>query len=162
MPETDQEVFDHFSNLAGENFEIGLMAYAKYAQEKYDWATHKRLHDGYPPSDEETTRWITELTNSRLDGIYSGAIIQFGAAAEDYMRPRIEAERLAVPGRVEIAAQRVERATSFWRNVVPNVIVAVAASFVFSLIVLVSAAIYRGDPSIFALFKEPPAGATRP
>jgi hypothetical protein len=118
--------------------------------------------DGRAPTDDEITRWIADLPNSRLDGIYSGAISQFRTAAEEYMKPRIEEERTravesSILGRVETIARRAEHAASFWRNVVPNLFIGIVASFVFSLIVLVGAAIYRGDPSIFALFKEPPA-----
>ena len=170
MPNTDQEVFDHFRTVSGENFEIGLMAYARYAQDKYNWVNHRLARDN-APTDDEITGWIIDQHNARLDEIYRGAITQFQAAAEEYMKSRIAEERAkavdsSILDRVDTAAKRVERATSFWRNLVPNVIVTVAASFVFSVIVLFAAAIYRGDPSIFALFKEPSAqtqpGAARP
>ena len=160
MPETDQEIFDHFRQVAGdERFEIGLMAYARYALEKYDWVTHKQIHEGHVPTDEETTRWITELTNSRLDGIYNGAISQFRAAAEDFMRSRLDeaqarALETAIYARVDTAAQRVERATSFRSSLFPNLFIGIVASFVFAVIVLVCSAIYHGDPSPFAMFKE--------
>lgn len=160
MPETDQEVFEHFRSDYGDNLEIALLAYARYAQDKYDWVNHKLAHDGQAPSNDEIERWVSDLPNSRLAEIRNGAVSLFRDAAEEYMKPRIEEERAgavesSILGRVDAAVRRVERATSFWRNIVPNVIVAVAASIVFSLVVLIGAAIYRGDPSIFALLKEP-------
>jgi hypothetical protein len=61
---------------------------------------------------------------------------------------------------MEAIASRVERATSFRATWLPNLFIGVVATIVFTLLVLVGAAIYRGDPSIFALFKDSPVPAT--
>jgi hypothetical protein len=154
MPESDQEVFEHFrSDYPNSRREIALLAYARYAQDKYDWVNHELARrDGQPPTDEEVTVWIAGLPNSRLAEIHRGAAELFQAAAEEYMKPRIEEERAKAVE--QSILRRVERATSFWRTFFPNLFIGVVASFVFAAIVLVSAAIYHRDPSPFALFKE--------
>jgi hypothetical protein len=124
--------------------------------------THKQIHEGYVPTDEETIRWITELTNSRLDGIYNGAISLFRGAAEDFMRSRLEAAQAralesAIFSRVDAAAQRVERATSFWRNVLPNILVTTISSFVLAVFLIVAAVVYQRDPTVLGMFRGAPA-----
>jgi hypothetical protein len=159
MPKSDQEVFDHFHTDYGSNArrEIALFAYAKFAQEKYDWVNHEIIQ-GTPPTEAAVAGWIAALPNSRLAGIYEDANRFFNNAAEAYMRTRMEEERAkaverSILGQVEAMARRVERATSFKATWLPNLFIGVVASFVFTLVVLGGAAIYRGDPSIFALFK---------
>jgi hypothetical protein len=72
---------------------------------------------------------------------------------------RTKAVDRSILSRVDTMAERVERATSLRATWLPNLFIGVVASFVFALIVLGGAAIYRGDPSPFALFKEAPAPA---
>ena len=167
MPKSDQEVFDHFHTDYGSNssLEIALLAYARYAQSKYDWMNHAKTQ-GRDLTEQEITDWITGLPNPRLAEIHEGASRFFKEAAEDYMKARMEEERAqaverSILGRLEAMARRVEVATSFKATFWPNLFIGVVASFVFALIVLGGAAIYRGDPSIFALFKEGAAPAQR-
>jgi hypothetical protein len=159
MPESDQEIFEHFrSDYRDSSREIALLAYARYAQDKYDWVNQKLKKDGRVPTENEIARWISELPNSRLSEIHNGAINMFSVAAEEYMKPRMEDERAraverSILGQVAAMAQRVERATSFRTTVFPNLVIGVVASFVFALIVLICAVIFRRDLSIFAPFK---------
>jgi hypothetical protein len=156
MPESDQEVFEHFRSdyPPNDRREIAFLAYARFAQDKYDWVNHELARrGGQPPTEEEVTTWIAALPNSRLAEFHRGAAELFQAAAEEYMKPRIEEERAkAVEQSILL---RVEQATSFRRTFLPNLFIGVVASFAFAVIVLVGTAIYRGDPSILALFKEP-------
>jgi hypothetical protein len=160
VPESDQEVFEHFrSDYPGNSREVALLAYAKYAQDKYDWINQRLARGGGIPTEAEITKWIADLPNSRLSEIHSGALNLFREAAETYMTARIEEERIkAVDGsilnRIDSMAKRVEHATSgramWWTNVLAGIV----ASVLFTL--FVGAAIYRRDPSPFALFKEEP------
>lgn len=54
------------------------------------------------------------------------------------------------------ACRLVERATSLWATWLPNLMIGVVASVMFTLFVMVGAAIYERDPSTFALFKQSP------
>jgi len=109
--------------------------------------------------------WIADLTNSRLREIWNGASDFFADSAKRYMAQRMEEERAkavetSILSRVTEMAQKVERATAFRSRWPSDLLIAVAASFVFAVIVLLGAAIYRDDLSIFALVKEwaaPPA-----
>ena len=158
MPESDQEVFEHFRTDYGNSLEIALLAYARYAQDKYEWVNQRLKNYGKAPTEQEVTNWITDLPNSRLGEIHAGAIATFRNAAEAYMKERMEEEvkravERSILNRVETVAQQVKDATSFRATWIPNVFVGVVASFVFTLIVLFGAAIYLRDPSPFALFK---------
>ncbi len=167
MPLNDREVFEHFLNDPDATLEIAHLAYAAYASSKYDWATHYEQRKGQPPGAEEMDEWIASLPPSRLTEIREAAATTFDLAAQAYMANRIEAEkeravRDSILGQVEGMARRVEAATSFKATWLPNLFIGVVASFLFALIVLGGAAIYREDPSIFALFKASPPAPPQP
>lgn len=160
MPETDQEVFEHFRSDYGSSREIALLAYARFAQDKYDWVNQRlKEKDGQAPTEAEVTRWIRDLPNSRLAEIHNSAANTFRDAAEEYMKTRMEEERAkavdsSILSRVETMAERVERATSFRATWFPNLCIAVVASFAFVVIVVVGGIIFANDPSPFALLKK--------
>jgi len=160
-------VFEHFLKDPDATLEIAHLAYAAYASSKYDWARHFEERKGRPPTPEEIDEWIASQPPSRLDEIMEAAKTTFELAATAYMANRIEAEkeravRDSILGQVEGMARRVETATSFKATWLPNLFIGVVASFLFALIVLGGAAIYREDPSIFALFKASPPALTQP
>jgi hypothetical protein len=164
MPENDREVFEHFQALgSGQRLEVGLMAYARFAQEKYNWMDHQQVRTGSAPTDEEIANWIaSDLTNSRLDDIYNAAVNQFRAAAEDYLAERGRALEDRIVGRVDAAAQRVERSVKFWPRLIPDIMVGVAVTLTVGVLLVVAAILIRGD-SFIALLREvlgppPPAG----
>ena len=67
MPETDQEVFEHFrTDYPDSTREVALLAYAKYAQDKYDWINQRLTRAGRAPTEAEITKWISDLPNTRL------------------------------------------------------------------------------------------------
>lgn len=159
MPETDQEVFEHFRSGYGGTREVALIAYARYAETKYDWVNHELARLQRPPTNEEVAGWIAALPNSRFDEIRDGAINLLQAISEDYMKPRIEEERAraverSILGRVDAAALRVERATSFWRNVVPSTFIGVVSSFLLALILIAGSVILQRDPTVVGLLKQ--------
>jgi hypothetical protein len=166
-------MFEHFQSDYVSTPEVALLAYARYVQDKYDWIAQRLTRAGKAPTEAEVTRWISDLPTSRLAEIQAGASNTFKQAAEAYMAARIAEERTkavnesilggvqAIAQRVETTAQRVEetarrfeRATSLRATWLANVFIGIVASFAFTLIVLLGAAIYRRDPSPFALFKD--------
>lgn len=162
MPGSDREVFAYFAADPETPREVALLAYASYAAAKYEWLAHHEQRHGRPPTQAEADEWTANLPESRLAEIRDTAVAFFADAATAYMQPQVEAAKsqavdasiLAEVRRLnaDLAAQ-VERATSLRRTWLPNILAGVVASFVFALVVLAGAAIYRGDPSIFALFK---------
>lgn len=170
MPLNDREVFEHFLKDPDASLEIAHLAYAAYASSKYDWAAHFEQRKGQPPTVAEMDEWIASQPPSRLTEIREAAATTFELAALAYLNARIEAEkeravRDSILGQVEGMAKRVEVATSFKATWLPNLFIGIVASFLFALLVLGGAAIYREDPSIFALFKPspaPPAQSSRP
>jgi hypothetical protein len=162
MPDTDQEVFEHFGSGYGDTEEVALMAYARYAKAKYDWVNHELGRLQRLPTEVEVSQWVAALPNSRLDEIRDSAVSQFQVAAEEFVRPRIEEARVralesVVFSRVDAAAQRVERATSFWRNVLPNILVTTISSFVLAVFLIVAAVVYQRDPTVLGMFRGAPA-----
>lgn len=135
------------------------MAYARYAKFKYDWVTHRQAQADRAPTDEEVTAWIADLTNSWLREIWNGATEFFNDAAGRYLADRLEAERAkavdtSILGRVAAMAQTVERRTSFWWTLPANIFIGVVSSFLFAVLVLLTVAIYKRDPSVLGLFRE--------
>lgn len=159
MPKSDQEVFEHFqSDYLNSSLEIALLAYARYAQSKYEWMDHEKTR-GKVPTEAEIAEWISSLPNPRLTEIHEGASQFFKAAAEDYMKTRMEEEcnkavDRSILSQVKAMADRVTRATSFGRTIGPNVAITVVASFVFALIIAFASVIYQSDPSPFAFLKK--------
>jgi hypothetical protein len=93
MPKTDREVFDHLCNrddLVGE--EIGFLAYAIYAQEKYEWAT-EHFQNGHAPSETDLNRWVADITPSRFAKMREAAAQLFDEAAHRYLQPQIELQK---------------------------------------------------------------------
>jgi hypothetical protein len=157
MPKSDQEVFEHFRSDYDRRLgiEVALLAYARFAQAKYDWVNHNQA------TEDEVARWISGLPNSYFSEIHKNAVNLFNDAAEEYMKPNMDVERAkaveqSILNRVEKMAERVERATSSWRLFLPNVVASVVASFVFAAIVLFCVAVYHGNTSILDWFKEAP------
>lgn len=176
MPSNDREVFQHFLDDPEASLEVAHLAYAAYASSRYDWVTLFEQRKGRLPDPAEVDEWIASLPPSRFVEIRNAAAETFDLAANAYMASRIEAEKEqavrtsildSVKGIQELVAvnnrevlgeartirDRVEKATSFRGTWVPNTFTGVIASFLFAAIVLIMAAIYRGDPSLFALFK---------
>jgi hypothetical protein len=169
MPKTDQEVFEHFRSFGSDPGEeiICLLAYASYAQAKYEWVNHSKIRHGRDPTEHEVATWIADLPNPRLADILNSAIDTFNNAAERYLKTRTEEERAkavdsSILGRVDIMAQRVERATSFRATFLPNLFTGVVASFAFALLIILASLIFNKDPSPFAFFKNPAPAASGP
>lgn len=167
MLRSDREVFAHFLEDDTATREVALLAYASYAASKYEWAAHFERRFQRPPTAEEADEWTASLPESRLSEIRDTAVTFFADAATAYMLPQLEearanAARDAVLLKVEAVAARVERATSLRATWLPSLLTGVVASVVFTLLVLVGAAIYRGDPSVFALFKDAPVAPPPP
>jgi hypothetical protein len=159
MPRTDQEVFDHFRADYGPDREIvSLLAYARYAQAKYDWVTHSQAQkNGAAPTDEEVTVWIESLPNSRFREIWNGATEFFNDAAGRYMAARLESERTketSILSRVDAMAQKVERQTSFRETWLPNIFIAFVSSFALAVFLLVASAIFSHEVTPLGLLKE--------
>lgn len=177
MPSTDREVFQHFLRDSESTLEVAHLAYAAYASSRYDWVTLFEQRKGRTPTPDEVDEWIASLPASRFLEIRNAAAETFDLAANAYMASRMEAEKeqavrasildsvkgiqtlVAADNRevlIEARAirNRVEKATSFRGTWLPNTFTGVIGSFLFAVIVLVMAAVYRGDPSIFALFKN--------
>ncbi len=159
MPSNDREVFRHFRDDPELSPELASLAYAAYASQRYDWVELFETRKGRPPNSDEVDEWIASLPLSRLEDIKRSAADTFDLAATAYMADRTEeamaqAVRESVLGEVRELAAQIKAATSFRSTWLPNLFVGVIASFAFALIVLVGAAIYQRDPSLFALFKR--------
>jgi hypothetical protein len=164
MPvDSDRDVFRRFM-AGGESREVALLAFASYAEAKYDWEAHHEARHGKPPTAIEVEHWIRDQSDHRLDEIQKTAVAYFDEAATAYMADQIEAERQAavdqsILSEVGLIRARVEKATSFKSTFWPNVVVGVVASFAFALLIILASLVFNKDPSPFAFFKTEPAAS---
>ena len=168
MPHNDREVFAYFAGDPTVTREIALLAYASYAAAKHDWMELHEQRFGRAPTPDEADEWTASLPDSRLNEIRDTAVAFFADAATVYMQPQVEAAKgeaveasvLAEVRRLNTdLAAKVERATSLRATWLPNLMIGIVASVMFTLFVMVGAAIYERDPSPFALFKPSPPPA---
>jgi hypothetical protein len=161
----DREVHEYFYSRPDTPPEVAALAYAGYAEAKYDWAAHFEGREGRSPTAQEVDRWIADLPNSRLDGLRDAAVSLFDLAARAYLAADMDevaraARDEAIVRQVSAIEGRVRKATSFWRTLLPNLVVGVFASLIFSVLIIVAAMIFAKDPSPFALLRSlqpPPA-----
>jgi hypothetical protein len=131
--------------------ETAYLSYAHYAQAKYDWVDRFELRYGREPSPAETDEWIASLPDRRLAEIQNAVLTFFEAAARQLMRGHIEAAKAeAIDGSIlrevrrlnqDISA-KVARATSPRTALPIGIAGGVIASLVFTVLVMVAAAIY--------------------
>ncbi len=167
MPvDSDRDVFRRFTE-GGSSRAVALLAFASYAEAKYDWEAHHETRHGKPPTAIEVERWIRDQSDARLDEIQKGAVAWFAEAANAYMTDQIEAERQqavaqSILSEVNAIRTRVEDVTSFRATFWLNLFVGVVASFVFAFIIIGASLIFNKDPSPFSFFKKPEPVATVP
>ena len=171
MPATDRDVFAHFLNDNTISREIALLAYASYAEAKYDWMALFEERYGHPPAEEQANEWTASLPASRLNEIRATAVAFFTDAATAYSLPQIEAARdeavsssiLAEVKRLNLdLAGKVEHATSFGGTWKQGLFLGVAASFAFAALVIAGGFIFDRDPSPFGWFKPKPVSVAPP
>jgi hypothetical protein len=163
MPVSDREVFAYFRADPKLQRESARLSYASYAEAKYDWVEHFEQRHGREPSPGETDEWIANLPESRLTEIRDSAQAVFEDAAREFMEEQIEvAKAEAIDGSIlrevrrlnqELSA-KVARATSPRAALPVGIAGGVIASLVFTILVMVAAAIYERDPSPFAVIKS--------
>jgi len=162
MPADDREVFDYLRKAAGSP-EIAGLAYASYAFEKYEWFDRQVVLKGAQPPPTDIEAWIAGMPESKLDSLVVQATDLFDRAAQAYMAPKMahaeqRAAKKAVSKEVRKSnrdvLERVERATSYWRNLLGNVFIGFIASIIFVLVVAGGAWIFNADPSPFAALKQ--------
>lgn len=163
MPINDREVYLHFHGHADDPPEVSALAYAGFAKSKYDWVEHFEARERRAPTAEEMDHWIADLPMSRLEDLRQDAIDFFDLAARAYMEADLMQAAEAAKDQVilkEIVniGLRIHHMTSFWRNPAPNTAVGVFASLIFSMLIMMAAAIYTRDPSPFALFRSVQTG----
>lgn len=162
MPADDREVFEYLRKAAGSP-EVAGLAYASYAFEKYEWFDRQVALKGVSPPQADVENWVAGIPESKLDSLVVQATDLFERAAEAYLAPKIahaaqRAAKKAVSKEVRKSnrsvLERVERATSYWRNFLGNVFIGLIASIIFVLVVAGGAWIFNADPSPFAALKQ--------
>lgn len=163
MPRTDEDVFARFRKDPSLTREQAHLAYAAYAEAKYDWVEHIRKRTGSAPTPEQIEAWIADLPDSRFEELRIAAFNFFEEAAEAYMQPQVEAASTravedSILGEVQQLSRelvaKVETALSpstAWRI---GIGAGLAASFLFTVLVVVCGWLFNSDPSPFALIKE--------
>lgn len=169
MPATDREVFTYFQEDPHTTPETALLAYAAYVQAKYEWMDHQAQRTGRAPTAVEADEWTASQPEGRLIEIRDTALTFFADAATAYMQPQIEAAKAEAVRRSILAdvqrlnadvAAKVDRATSLRGTWKSGLFLGVAASFLFTALVIAGGFIFDRDPSPFAWFKPRPPAAS--
>jgi hypothetical protein len=151
LPATDREVFAYFCADPETPREIDYLAYAAYANEKYQWMAHFENAKNRPPTLAEENDWISNLPDTRLEAITRESYAFFKYAAHRYLNEEIEEEKAAAINNSIL--DRVKEATSFTSTFIPNLFIGLMASLLFSVLIIIFGAIFNRDPSPIALFK---------
>ncbi|MBI0436035.1 hypothetical protein [Roseomonas sp. KE0001] len=177
MPSNDREVFEHFLKHSGASPEVAHLAYAAYASARYDWVTLFEERNERLPTPAEVDEWIANQPMSRFEEFRAGAEDTFDLAATAYMQDEIEKARdegvrsalLAEVQRLNLElTATVTAATSTKTAFRVGIFSGLAATVIFTLLVLFGAWVFDKDPSPIAVTKgiigqpSPPASAPSP
>lgn len=133
MPRNDQETFIHLTVQTDTSYEINLLTYALYADEKAKWIEHFAIQNGKSPSIADTERWISNITDQHFEHMRLKAARYFDAAAREYMRAEIEQGKKDVLETSII--KEVKAAGSFWRQIGIAILTAVLAPIIIGGII---------------------------
>jgi len=168
MPvDSDRDVFKRFMEDDKSSRQVALLAFASYAERKYDWEAHYETRHDEPPGGNEIERWIKDLSDAYLNDILNSAIDYWDDAARNYMADQIAVERQqavdqSISSKVEAIRSRIEEITTFRSMFWPHTGFAVIGSFFFAILIILAGWIFNKDPSPFAFFKQPEPAATAP
>jgi hypothetical protein len=141
MINDDREIFLHISNNDKTSLETDFMTYAVYAFEKYQWVEQCRLRIGAFPTETETNRWISEITDYRLASFREEAARLFDAGARNYLKDELEVEkRRAVD---ESILNEVKASGSFWRQIGIALITSILAPLIIGAMIVAALAYER-------------------
>ena len=174
MPDGDREVFDYFRSAESTSAEIDYLAFASYSYDKFDWMDHFEGLNGRSPTAEEVQNWVRQLPPARLDEMREWAETFFDRAARAYLeseiKKRLDRQQrsglLASVRDTNIALQRsvkdsnqavaaaVERSLSLRNTWLSGVVIGVASSAAFAILIYLASLIYTHDPSPIALIKH--------
>lgn len=151
-----------YEALVSEDDDVtGLVAYAIYKQDKRDFLVRWREQHGAPPAPEEVRAFATTVLGPGQRQRYRVAartiLDAYASAVLEAERPLIARE--AVTGRIEEAAERVEQAAVWWRQIPTGVIAALL--YTVLLICVVVALRFAGIDLLSVLQEVGPSGATQ-
>ena len=127
-PEEDRGEYNRaYEALVAEDDDVtGLIAYAIYKQDKRDFLVRWREQHGAPPSADEVKAFATTVLGPGQRQRYRVAartiLDAYASTVLDAEKPLIARE--AVARRIEEAAERVETAAVWWRQIPTGVIAA--------------------------------------
>ncbi|WP_312361876.1 hypothetical protein [Agrobacterium sp.] len=133
MPKNDQETFAYLTSQTDTSYEITLLTYALFADEKAKWVEHFSKQNGTFPSVADTEAWISGITDQYFEHMRLRAARYFDAAAREYMLPEIEQGKKNLLEASII--KEVKIAGSFWRQISIAILTAVLAPIIIGGII---------------------------
>jgi len=128
MPKNDLETFTHLAAHPDTSYEINLLTYAVFADEKSQWIEHFTRQNGNAPSTADIEQWISNVTDQHFEHMRLKAARYFDTAARDYLMAEIEQGKKDV---LESSiVKEVKAAGSFWRQIGIAVLTAVLAPII--------------------------------
>jgi hypothetical protein len=120
--------------VSGREDLVGLIAYALYKWHKREWLLRLREKREPTGSDEEAFLATVFADIDSYGERAKEVLAKYGEVYVEDARPQIE--RQAIQGRMEDAAERVERAGHWGRQIVTGVASSVATTVVFVLLAI--------------------------
>ncbi|WP_152047136.1 hypothetical protein [Aureimonas psammosilenae] len=133
MPRNDQETFAHLISNPNVSYEINLLSYALFADEKAKWVEHFTALHGSQPSSADTENWVSNITDQHFEHMRLKAARFFDAAAREYLAKEFDQEKKEVLQSKIIS--EVKAAGAFWRQMAIAILTAVLAPVIIGGII---------------------------
>lgn len=175
MPSSTKEVFERFKADHDEEDITPYVAYALFAESRYQWMDHIAAQaEGAAPDTEREKTWIEDLTNPDFERYRARATDFLSRFSRVYLAEEIEQARRdgeqaardrALGGlteRIDGLNRRVNARTRFWASFWPNFVAGFAATFVFAVGIAGLTFVVLQDASLASFVRgllagEPPA-----
>lgn len=157
-PTNDKEVFDLFQADADTPLSLDFITYAIFSFEKYQWHMHFEAMNARPPTQVETDGWIAQLTAFRFSGMREEAARFFDAAAREYLREEMQADRERAVASSIVA--EVRAAGAWWRQLAIALATSILAPIIIGGMIAAALTYDRTAPTPTDLSRRlaPPAG----
>ncbi|NTH42734.1 hypothetical protein G6L20_32330 [Agrobacterium rhizogenes] len=155
MPKDDLETFAHLTAHQVTSYEINLLTYALFADEKAKWIEHFATQHGSAPKTADIQNWISNITDQHFEHMRLKAARYFDVAAREYMRSEIEQGEKAILETTII--KEVKAAGSFWRQIGMAILTAVLAPIIIGGIL----AAFLAYNEVFPTFVKVPIAVER-
>ena len=160
MPQTDREVFEYFTADASSSKEIDYLAYAIFAHEKNEWLKHFAKKNAAEAKPADIDRWISNLTDSQLNGMINAAVEFFDQAARANLAEDID--WAAADALKSAILTEVKAASAFWKQLAMALVTALLAPIILGGVIFLLLFFSDRMPTASTVFQGLQPGQAQP